>query len=92
MNLKALEYPKDVPFPYPFYDTGITVTATTYTGNPWDLEGVSDDPYEVRGTLFIRPSPFPSKENGGYMCSVRVGNEDLDVDPSTVKEVKESEP
>lgn len=90
MDLDKLEYPKDAEFPYEYHDTGKRVTAKTLHGNPWDIEGLSDDPYEVRGRLFIRPSPF-----GGYQCSVQVeeeskdrpAGEDVDVDPSTVEEI-----
>jgi len=81
--LKGLTYPLHgdyAEYPYPFYDTEIGVTAMTYTGNPWDEDGKSDDPFEVKGSLFIRPSPF-----GGLQCSVNTADENYDVDPESVK-------
>ena len=81
--LDTLEYPSHghyAKFPYPAFDTGIEVTAMNFGGNPWDEEGKSDDPLEVRGNLLIRPSPF-----GGFQCFVRAGDEDHPVDPETVR-------
>lgn len=83
--LQTLKYPEDEGFPYPAHDTGREVTAMTYTGNPWDQGDKSDEPFEVRGTLLIRPSPM-----GGLQCFVKVGDEEWPVDPDTVEPVTEA--
>jgi hypothetical protein len=88
--LDTLKYPTDgdyAEYPYPAYDTGIEVAAMNYTGNPWDEDGKSDDPFEVRGNLLIRPSPF-----SGFQCFVETGNDSWDVDPKTVRPVLNPEP
>lgn len=88
--LETLKYPTDgdyAEYPYPAYDTGIEVTAMNYTGNPWDEDGKSDDPFEVRGNLLIRPSPF-----GGLQCFVSAGDDEHPVDPETVHPTPNPEP
>lgn len=77
--LRGLEYPSDTEFPYPFHDTGVRVTATVINPNPFYEEDKSDEPYDLTGNLYIRPSPF-----GGFQCAI---NNEF-VKPETVRRTK----
>lgn len=78
--LDTLSYPgsEDHAQHPPFFDTEIEVTAMVLDGNPFNEPGKSKEPFEVRGHLFIQPSPL-----GGFQCYV--GDEEFVVDPATVK-------
>jgi len=81
--LQTLKYPEDAEFPFPVHDTGKEVTAQQFVGNPWDEDDKDDEPAQVRGTLYIRPSPF-----GGLQCFV--GEDQEPVNPDTVEPVTEA--
>lgn len=83
--LQTLKYPEDQEFPFPAHDTKREVTAMNYNGNPWDEDDKDDEPFQVRGTLLIRPSPF-----GEFQCFVDDGKEQWPVDPDTVEPVTEA--